>query len=133
MKQTIFVVDDNVSVLAHAEELLEKHYLVVTLQSAESMFAVLEKITPDMILLDIVLLGMSGMEALQILKANEKQKDIPVIFLTGLIDPDTETLGIELGVADFIAKPFSEAILLNRVRNYLRLNDYVAHGSRGEE
>lgn len=125
MKQTIFVVDDNVSVLAHAEELLEKRYSVVTLQSAESMFAVLEKVIPDLILLDIVLLGMSGMEALQLLKTNEKYEDIPVIFLTGLIDPDTETLGIELGVTDFIAKPFSEAILLNRVKNYLRLTDCI--------
>ncbi|MCL2718140.1 MAG: response regulator [Lachnospiraceae bacterium] len=127
--KTIFVIDDNISVLAEAEEILEKHYVVVTLQSAESMFTVLEKVIPDMILLDIVLFGVSGMEALQILKSNEKYKNIPVMFLTGLTDSDTETLGIELGVTDFISKPFSAAILLNRVKNYLCLMEYQKHGS----
>jgi PleD family two-component response regulator len=121
MQKTIFVIDDNVSVLAHVEEALEDHYLVVTLTSAESMFAVLERVNPDLILLDIVMLEMSGMEALQQLKTNEKYADIPVIFLTGLTDHDTETMGIALGVTDFIAKPFSEAVLLNRVNNYLEL------------
>jgi putative two-component system response regulator len=121
--KTIFVVDDNFSVLAEAEKFLEKDYIVVTLQSAESMFTVLEKVVPDMILLDIVLLGMSGMEALQKLKANEKYQSIPVIFLTGLTDDNTEILGISLGVSDFVCKPFSEAILLNRVKNYLRLTE----------
>ncbi|MCL2050555.1 MAG: response regulator [Lachnospiraceae bacterium] len=119
--KTIFVVDDSISVLAEAEAILEKHYVVVTLQSAESMFTVLEKVSPDMILLDILLLGMSGLEALKALKESEEYKDIPVIFLTGLTDPNTEALGIELGITDFIHKPFSEAILLNRVRNYLDL------------
>ena len=122
--KTIFVIDDNISVLAEVEEYLEKYYSVVTLQSAESMFVVLEKVTPDLILLDIVLEGMSGMEALQILKSSEKYKDIPVVFLTGLTDPDTETIGISLGVTDFIRKPFSEAILLNRVKNYFDLIEF---------
>ena len=122
--QTIFVIDDNISVLADAEQYLEKHYVVVTLQSAESMFTVLEKVIPDLILLDIVLEGMSGMDALQRLKSTEKFRDIPVVFLTGLTDADTETLGIELGVTDFIRKPFSEAILVNRIKNYLDLIEF---------
>jgi putative two-component system response regulator len=96
---------------------------VITLTSAEKMFAVLEKVIPDLILLDIVMTEMSGMEALQLLKTNEKFTDIPVIFLTGLTDHDTETLGISLGVTDFIAKPFSDAVLLNRVKNYLHLTE----------
>jgi putative two-component system response regulator len=121
MHKTIFVVDDNISILAQAEEYLEKHYVVITLQSAESMFLVLDKVIPDLILLDIVMHDMSGMEALQLIKTNPKYIDIPVIFLTGLTDEDTETLGIQLGVTDFIAKPFSEAILLNRINNYLCL------------
>ena len=121
--KTVFVVDDHVATLAQAEEMLEKHYVVVTLQSAESMFTVLEKIVPDLILLDIVMPEMSGLEALQALKSNPKYADIPVIFLTGLTDSDTETLGIELGVKDFISKPISEAILLNRVKTYIALSE----------
>jgi putative two-component system response regulator len=121
MKKTVIVVDDNVSNLAQAEEALEKEYLVVTLQSAESMFAVIDKVNPDLILLDIVMPDMNGMVALHQLKTTEKYADIPVIFLTGLTDEDTETLGIKMGVSDFIAKPFSEAVLMNRVQNYLSL------------
>jgi putative two-component system response regulator len=123
MQKTIFVVYDNISNLAQAEEVLENDFLVITLSSAENMFTVLEKVVPDLILLDIVMPGMSGMEALQHLKAEEKYADIPVMFLTGLTDTDTETLGITLGAADFIAKPFSDAVLLNRVKNYLLLSE----------
>jgi putative two-component system response regulator len=123
MQKTIFVVDDNISNLAQAEEVLEEDYLVITLSSAESMFTVLEKVTPDLILLDIVMPDMSGMEALQQLKEQEKYASIPVMFLTGLTDSDTETLGISLGAADFITKPFSDAVLLNRVQNYLLLSE----------
>jgi PleD family two-component response regulator len=130
-KKTVIVVDDNVSNLAQAEEALEKEYVVVTLQSAESMFAVLEQVKPDMILLDIVMPDMSGMVALHQLKSNEKYADIPVIFLTGLTDVDTETLGIKMGVSDFIAKPFSDAILLNRVQNYLLLAEYKQRSKNG--
>lgn len=128
MHKTILVVDDNVSILAQAEEYLEKDYLVVTLQSAESMFLVLDKVKPDLVLLDIVMDGMGGMEALQLIKTSPKHTDIPVIFMTGLTDEDTETLGIQLGVTDFIAKPFSEAVLLNRVKNYLCLAELRRKG-----
>lgn len=119
--KTIFVIDDNVSVLAEVEEILEKDFVVVTLQSAESLFAVIEKVVPHLILLDIVLEGMSGMEALRILKSDERYKSIPVMFMTGLTDPDTEEIGITLGVNDFIRKPLSAPILLHRVKNYLNL------------
>jgi putative two-component system response regulator len=131
MKKTVIVVDDNISNLAQAEEALEQEYVVVTLQSAESMFAVLEKVKPDMILLDIVMPDMNGMVALHQLKNDEKYADIPVIFLTGLTDVDTETLGIKMGVSDFIAKPFSDAVLLNRVRNYLLLSEYNRRSKDG--
>jgi putative two-component system response regulator len=130
-KKTVIVVDDNISNLAQAEEALEQEYVVVTLQSAESMFAVLEQVKPDMILLDIVMPDMNGMVALHQLKNDEKYADIPVIFLTGLTDVDTETLGIKMGVSDFIAKPFSEAVLLNRVKNYLLLSEYKKRSKDG--
>lgn len=121
MRKTIFVIDDNVSVLALAEEALEKHYLVITLTSAESMFAIIDKVKPDLILLDMVMTNMDGIKTLKQLKSNPKLADIPVIFMSGLIDLDTEVQAIELGVTDFIAKPFSEALLKHRLKNYLSL------------
>jgi len=125
MQKTIFIVDDNVTNLAKAEEVLEEHYLVITLSSAAKMFAVLEKVTPNLILLDIDMPDMDGLEAMKLLKANSKYLGIPVILLTGLTDADTEAYGIELGAVDFITKPFSEPVLLNRIKNHLHIDDLL--------
>ena len=119
------MVDDSLLNLSMAEEALEKDYRVVTLSSAKNMFAALNDITPDLILLDVAMPEVSGFEAMSQLKANKKHVDIPVIFLTALTDSFNEALGIELGAVDFITKPFSEPVLLNRVANHLHLDDVL--------
>ena len=125
MSKTIFVVDDSDTNLAMAEEVLEKQYRVVTLSSGARMFALLEKITPDLILLDIEMPEMSGFEAMEQLKANDSYANIPVIFLTGLADSTNEAHGIELGAVDFITKPFSEPVLLNRIKNHIDRDELI--------
>jgi len=125
MEKTIFVVDDSLSNLSLAEEALEKFYRVITLSSAEKMYATLEKLTPDLILLDIAMPEESGFDAMKKLKDNERHADIPVIFLTALTDTFNEALGIELGAVDFITKPFSEPVLLNRVRNHIQIDKII--------
>ena len=74
MPRTIFVVDDNDTNLSMAKEALKDHYRVMTMPSAEKMFAMIEKITPDLILLDIEMPDMDGFEALQILKDESGEK-----------------------------------------------------------
>ena len=86
MQKTVFIVDDNDTNLAMAKSALKEQYRVMTLPSAEKMFALLEKIKPDLILLDIEMPEMDGFEALQLLKDNEAYADIPVVFLTGMTD-----------------------------------------------
>ena len=125
MKKTIFVIDDSNSNLAKAEEALEKHYLVITLSSAEKMFTALKKFKPNLILLDIAMPEMSGFDAIKRLKASESYAEIPVIFLTALTDSFNEAYGIELGAVDFITKPFSEPALLNRIRNHLHIDEVI--------
>ena len=125
MSKTIFVVDDSLLNLSMAEETLEKHYRVITLSSAKNMYAALNDITPDLILLDVAMPEESGFEAMTQLKANKKYSDIPVIFLTALTDSFNEALGIELGAVDFITKPFSEPVLLNRVKNHLHIDELL--------
>lgn len=125
MKKTIFVVDDNLTNLAVAEKALEEQYLVITLSSAAKMFTALEKITPDLILLDITMPDTSGFEAIKRLKARDIYAEIPVIFLTGLTDAETEAAGIDLGAMDFIVKPFSEPVLLNRIKNHLQIDELI--------
>ena len=117
--KTIFVVDDSDTSLLTAEESLEEHYQVMTIPSAAKMFVLLEKLTPDMILLDIQMPEIDGFEALERLKANPSYKDIPVIFLTGYIDDDIEARGRELGALDIITKPFSASVLPGRIAAFL--------------
>jgi len=125
MKKTIFVVDDSALNLVMAEEALEKHYLVLTMSSADKMFAILGKIMPDLILLDIEMPGLDGYETIKRLRASDQYAEIPVIFLTAKSDNLAEAKGIELGAVDFIVKPFSEQVLLNRIRNHLHIDELI--------
>ena len=125
MQKTIFVVDDSLANLMMAHETLESRYRVITLSSAEKMFVALKKIAPDLILLDIAMPEMSGFDAMKQLKASKHHANIPVIFLTALSDSYNEALGIELGAVDFITKPFSVPVLLNRVKNHLQIDDII--------
>jgi len=125
MQKTVFVVDDSGTNLAMAEEALEKNYRVITLSSAAKMFAVMQKVTPDLILLDIEMPELDGFEALRRLKANEVHADIPVIFLTGMTDASIEAEGLEMGAVDFITKPFSAPVLKNRIRTHLSIDELI--------
>jgi putative two-component system response regulator len=123
--KTIFAVDDSDTNLSTAKKALENRYRVFTMSSAAKMFALLEKITPDLILLDIEMPEMSGFEALICLKASPLYKDIPVIFLTGYLNDAVEANGFELGVVDFITKPFSTPVLLNRIKTHLDIDELI--------
>ena len=125
MPKTIFVVDDSSTNLAMAEEALENQYLVITLSSAEKLFAILGKITPDLILLDVDMPEMDGYETMEHLKASDLYAEIPVIFLTAMSETEDEAKGIELGAVDFIVKPFSKQVLLNRIKNHLNFDELI--------
>jgi putative two-component system response regulator len=116
--KTIFVVDDSDTNLAMAEEALEDHYNVMTVPSADKMFSLLEKITPDMILLDIEMPIMNGFEALEKLKKSN-WSGIPVLFLTGTINASVEAQSSKLGAVGILAKPFSSSALLDRVKSHI--------------
>ena len=123
--KTIFAVDDSDTNLSMVKKALEKSYRVLTMPSAAKMFLLLEKIAPDLILLDIEMPEIDGFEALQCLKTGSLYSDIPVIFLTGYLDDAIEARGFELGVVDFITKPFSTPVLLNRIKTHLDIDELI--------
>ena len=125
MKKTVFVVDDNDTNLTMAKVVLKEHYRVMTLPSAAKMFTLLDNVRPDLILLDIEMPEMDGFEALKCLKENSAHSDIPVIFLTASNDISSETRGFQLGVVDFITKPFSAPVLLNCLKTHLNIGELV--------
>jgi putative two-component system response regulator len=123
--KTVFVVDDLASNLMTAQNALSKEVKVLTMQSAEKMFLLLPKIMPDLILLDIQMPEMNGLEALEILKQNERWQSIPVIFLTAEQNPESEDRGLELGALDYIHKPFSANVLRRRINMHLQTDKLV--------
>jgi putative two-component system response regulator len=112
-------VDDNSTNLLMADEALSDDYDVITMISASTMFELFDSILPDMILLDIMMPDINGFDVLKQLNANERYAGIPVVFLTGKKDPGAAALGFELGAADFISKPFSKSVLLDRIKAVL--------------
>jgi len=123
--KTIFVVDDSDTNLSMAEAVLDDQYRVMTMPSAQKMFALLEKVIPDLILLDIEMPGMDGFDALKRLKAENSWSGIPVMFLTGRNDAEVEARGFEMGAIDFITKPFSAPVLLNRIKTHLDIDKII--------
>jgi len=123
--KTIFIVDDNDVNLSTAAKALSKQYRAFTLPSAADMFELLNNIVPDLILLDILMPEMDGFEAMRLLKSDNRYQDIPVLFLTGRNDAATEAHGFELGAVDFISKPFSEPVLLNRIKTHLEIEELI--------
>ena len=118
-RELIIMVDDDITNLAVAKNNLADEYDFISAPSGKKLFALLDKLTPDLILLDIEMPEMDGFQVIKRLKGIEKTEDIPVIFLTAKIDPENEINGLELGAVDYITKPFSKALLLKRIELHL--------------
>ena len=125
-RQTIMLVDDNQANLNIGKNMLKNAYEVYALPSAERLFKFLETVTPDLILLDITMPGMNGFDVIRILKADSRYAGIPVIFVTSKTDELNELEGLALGAVDYVAKPFSAAILLKRIENHLLIGKQKA-------
>ena len=126
MAKWIMVVDDDVSNLQMAGTILSKNNMRVTaLKSGQALINYIEEHgTPDLILLDIMMPEMDGFETLTNLRKLEKSKNIgetPVIFLTADENTGTESKGFEMGVSDFIRKPFNSEVLLRRIDNVISM------------
>ncbi len=131
---------DGASVLV-VDDIPENLHLLVNLltdrgydvrPASSSKFALEAAISnpPDLILLDIIMPEMDGYELCRQFKSNVKTRDIPIIFITAKDDIADQTLGFELGAADYITKPFNPAIVDARVRTQLELKQ---HRDRLEE
>ncbi|MCR5543962.1 MAG: response regulator [Eubacterium sp.] len=123
MANHIVLVDDDPFNLKIATNILTKsEYDVTALKSGFELLEYLREEIPDLILLDIIMPEMDGFETLTKIQQLEDKLDIdeiPVIFLTSDEDSNSETLGFEMGVSDYIRKPFEPAVLIRRIKNVL--------------
>ncbi|OFX26430.1 MAG: hypothetical protein A2033_11350 [Bacteroidetes bacterium GWA2_31_9] len=118
----IIIIDDVPENLELVCELLQnKGYMVYTAKNGELGLIEIEKIKPDLILLDIIMPGLTGFDVLLKLKENIETSNIPVIFLTAIDDIEKRIKGLELGAVDYITKPFQEYDLLSRIKINLEL------------
>ncbi|MDR2050610.1 MAG: response regulator [Deltaproteobacteria bacterium] len=118
-RKMIMLVDDSIANLKIGKNALSDAYDVFTLPSAGKMLELLERKTPDLILLDINMPEMNGYEAIKVLKNSPATRDIPVIFLTAKTDSGSELEGLSLGAIDYISKPFSPPLLRKRLEVHL--------------
>jgi len=124
----IVLVDDDMATLDQGKMLLQDFYKVYTVQSAAILFENLEIDIPDLILLDVAMPDIDGFDTIKMLKADNRYKDIPVIFLTAKSDEESERKGFSLGAVDYITKPFSGPLLQKRISNqilYMRVQNAV--------
>jgi len=118
----ILIVDDNPTNIKVMYEVLEEAgFRVLIAKNGESALAKLQAVTPDLILLDVMMPGIDGFETCRRLKANLATQDIPVIFMTALSEVDEKVKAFALGAVDYITKPFQQAEVLARVNLHLKL------------
>ena len=123
-EQKILVVDDTEMNTEVLDDVLSLEYTVFTASDGIMALETAIKEQPDIILLDIMMPGMNGYEVCEKLKADDKTKNIPVVFLTALTDAQNERKGLALGAVDYITKPFNLALLKERVKNHLDLKSH---------
>ncbi len=123
-KPRVLVVDDDPTSIDLLAVLLGDNYKLIVAKSGEQALKRARAETPpDIILLDILMPVMDGIEVCRQLKADSATADIPVIFVTALNKVEDETKGFEIGGVDFITKPFSPPVVKARIRTHLKLKD----------
>ncbi|MFT4908643.1 MAG: putative two-component system response regulator [Oleispira sp.] len=117
----LLLVDDEPANLRVMKQILQHDYhLIFAKNGAEALRLTAEK-KPNLILLDIMMPDMTGLEVCQALKQDPKTVSIPIIFVTALADETDEAQGFEIGAVDYISKPVSPAIVRARVKTHLSL------------
>jgi len=118
--KSILIIDDEEDILDFMTEILgNEGYKVMPMSSGESAINLLENNIPDLILLDLMLQGMSGLEFLKLLKSDERLSNIPVIIVTCKKEIRDKILGLQGGAVDYISKPFTHEKLIKRVKAIL--------------
>ncbi|ADL51596.1 response regulator transcription factor [Clostridium cellulovorans] len=126
-KEKILIVDDEEHIVELIKYNLEaEEYKVLTAHDGIEAGKIAKKEKPSLILLDLMLPGISGMEVCKKIRRDDEISEIPIIMLTAKSDELDKILGLELGADDYITKPFSIRELLARVKAVLRRTNTVA-------
>jgi len=119
-KPNVLIVDDSTEMRGYLSRLLKFEYNAIEAVNADEALNILAKNDIDIILSDIVMPGINGVEFCSRIKDSEEYSHIPVILLTGTSSPEIKLKGIECGADDYITKPFENELLIARIRSILK-------------
>src|SRR5580658_2212650 len=129
-RNIVLVVDDSPGTLGVLTDAIEEAGMsVLVAREGEDALAIVEKVTPDIVLMDAVMPGADGFATCRRLKQNKALAHVPIIFMTGLTDTEHIIKGLEAGGVDYISKPIVPGELLARIRVHLA-NARMAHSAR---
>lgn len=119
-KSRVLIVDDEPGNIKILSSVLASDYALSVATSGEQALTVAKVQLPDIVLLDMVMPGMDGIQVCEALKAADETRDIPVIFVTSMSDTVNEERGFDAGAVDYISKPISPPIVKARVKIHIQ-------------
>jgi len=131
-KRRLLVVEDDASMRRFLVNILQQRYLVIEAANGKDALDTAMREAPEVVLSDVVMPVMSGLQLTEALKSSAKTADIPVVLLTARGEPENAADGLSCGANDYITKPFSPRELLARIETQLRLRDAVVAVAENE-
>lgn len=119
-RQSVLIIDDNNQLRSYIKKIFKENYKIYEAATGEAGLEIIKKYLPDVVISDIVMGDLSGIELCRIIKQDTLLSHIPVILLSGDPNPEVKLKGIELGAVDFVPKPFEKDMLIARVQGILR-------------
>lgn len=120
-KESVLIIEDEKDLLKLLQYNLEREgYEVILAEAGEKGFELAQSKRPDLIILDLMLPEMDGLEVCRLLKRTKETMDIPILMLTAKSSEIDQVVGLEMGASDYMTKPFSVKILLARLKNILK-------------
>ena len=132
-RKKILVIEDEADLAASLKYNLEKEagYAVTTASSGEEGLALARQKSFDLLILDLMLPGMDGLEVCRALRASAGGSEVPILMLTARVDESDKLVGLEMGADDYMTKPFSLKEILARVKAHLRRTSRSAGSGEG--
>lgn len=124
-KKSILIIDDNEEITHYLQLIFKDIYLLYKASNGTEGFNIVKRYSPDLVISDVHMSGMDGLELCKSIKSSPEFAHIPVILLTGSSAEDTRLTGIEGGADDYITKPFNSELLLARVDNILKNRNLI--------
>jgi len=126
-QQTILIIDPNKEIRSYIRNFFKTSYAVLEAKDGEEGMSLVRKNLPDIIISEVIMDGLTGIEFCRQIKQDTSLSHIPVILLTGDYTPELKLKGIEVGAVDFIRKPFEKDLLMARVNGILKIKAELQH------